>query len=737
MAPVQETCSRSMQRPEGEVGRRSGRKRRRKRRREAKGWSDLVSTLNQPSKCCETSANPAGAAEKSRENSLEVKENREVIGIRDFFSRYQPSAVCAASSKHEQRNPPFLFGKGWLCFQKRPCCKTSAWTESQRNAVAQLNRLRPGLQYDVESKSGPLHSPVFSVGVEVDGFHFEGQGASKKQAKMRAAELALQSLIQSPNVSQTHTVMENFDFTADSFRAEFEPSLLENCNVLHNKTTKTEMFPNVKKNRKTHNFTLDLVSSASPKRQLNPVALLNELRPGLRYLCQVERVHGTPVRNFIMVVKLEGKVFEGCAHSKNQAKIQAAAAALQALYSMNLEPERKLISLHGGRTKCQLPQFFAESIYHLVREKYLQLSEGCSSSSHGRHKALAGIVMTRGFDLRSAQVVSLATGTKCLDSDRLSEDGWTLRDCHAEVLSRRALVRFFYSQLELLLCERTEGQDPSIFVPDKDSTRRFRLWEGIRFHMYVSLSPCGDARLNCPYETAPAYPSRRFRCHLRMKVNGGEGTLPLVSTRTNQKWTGVSPGQHVCMASMSCTDKIAKWSVAGLQGALLSHLVEPIYLHSLTVGRLSHTGHLGRAVTRRLARVKHLPSLYRRQQLLLGCLSSREVRPAGRAGDVCVNWSSGERTLEEISSFTGRSKDSGNASRISRRFLFSCWLRLENKLNTPVSGPGATTATYPASKMAAGRYQKAMQQFSNALQDAGLGLWPRKPQKVGYISVNV
>uniref|UniRef100_A0A3B3U3C6 Adenosine deaminase RNA specific B2 (inactive) n=1 Tax=Poecilia latipinna TaxID=48699 RepID=A0A3B3U3C6_9TELE len=592
------------------------------------------------------------------ETSLEVKENREVIGISDFFSRYQPSAVCAASSKHEQRNPPFLFGKG-------------PWTESQRNAVVQLNQLRPGLQYEVVSKRGPLHAPLFSVGVEVDGFHFEGQGASKKQARMKAAELALQSFIQFPNFSQTHTVKETFDFTADSFLAEFEPSLLENCDFLHNKTAKTEMFPNVNKNRKTHHFTLDLVSSASPKRQLNPVAMLNELRPGLRYLCQVERVHGTPVRNFIMVVRLEGKVFEGCAHSKNQAKIQAAAAALQALYCMNLEPERKLISLHGGRTKCQLPQ--VESIYRLVREKYSQLSDGCSSSSHGRHKVLAGIVMTRGFDLGSAQVVSLATGTKCLDSDRLKEDGWTLRDCHAEVLSRRALVRFFYSQLELLLWSNQ-------FSSYKDSTNRFRLQEGIRFHMYVSLSPCGDARLNyhlaLNWFSSLSDPSRRFRCHLRMKVNGGEGTLPLVSTRTNQKWAGVSLGQHVCMASMSCTDKIAKWSVVGLQGALLSHLVEPIYLHSLTVGRLSHTGHLGRAVTRRLARVKHLPSLYRRQQL------STEVCPAGRTGDVCVNWSFGERTLEEINISTGRSKDSGSVSRICRRFLFSCWLRLENKVIT-------------------------------------------------------
>uniref|UniRef100_A0A3P9Q7L2 Adenosine deaminase RNA specific B2 (inactive) n=1 Tax=Poecilia reticulata TaxID=8081 RepID=A0A3P9Q7L2_POERE len=640
------------------------------------------------------------------ETSLEVKENRELIGISDFFSRYQPSA----------RNPPFLFGKGRLCFQKQ----TSAWTESERNAVVQLNQLRPGLRYEVVSKSGPLHAPVFSVGVEVDGFHFEGQGASKKQARSRAAELALQSFIQFPDFSQTHTVKENFDFTADSFLAEFEPLLLENCDFLHNKTAKTEMFPNVNENRKTHNFTLDLISSASPKRHLSPVAMLNELRPGLRYLCQVERVHGTPLRNFIMVVRLEGKVFEGCARSKNQAKIQAAAAALQALYSMNLEPERKLISLHGAVTLLLL-QFFAESIYGLVREKYSQLSDGCSSSSHGRHKVLAGIVMTRGFDLGSAQVVSLATGTKCLDSDRLNEDGWTLRDCHAEVLSRRALVRFFYSQLELLLWSNQENMQTPY------STHRFRLQEGIRFHMYVSLSPCGDARLNF-MSAVDENIFRRFRCHLRMKVNGGEGTLPLVSTRTNQKWAGVSLDQHVSMASMSCTDKIAKWSVVGLQGALLSHLVEPIYLHSLTVGRLSHTGHLGRAVTRRLARVKHLPSLYRRQQL------SREVCPAGRAGDVCVNWSFGEQTLEEINISTGRSKDSGSASRICRRFLFNCWLRLENKVITETT---AVSLNEHLSDMAARRYQRAMQQFSNALQDAGLGLWPRKPQKVGYVSVNV
>ncbi|KAM4729122.1 double-stranded RNA-specific editase B2-like [Anableps anableps] len=745
MAPVHGTSSRSMERSDGDVSRRSKRKRR--RRSKAKGWSDLVSTLNRPFEHCDTAETSADkTAEKSRKTSLDVKENQDVkiIGRSDFLRKYQPSTFCAAPPKHNQtvlqRNQLFLEGKGRSCFQKLSCYKRSAWTVSQKNPLVQLNELRPGLQYEIVSESGPLHAPVFSVGVEVNGFHFEGRGTTKKQAKMRAAELALQSFIQFPDFSQTHTVMENLDFTADAFLTEFEPSPFENRGFLHCNTTKTEVFSNICKNRTTCHFTFDQISSTSLKKQpellkhLNPVVLLSELQPGLRYQCQVEKVHGTPVRNFIMVVRLEGKVFEGCAHSKRQAKAQVAAAALKSLYNLNLGPERKLIALQGSRAKCQLPQFFAESIYHLVREKYSQLADGCSSSSDGRHKALAGIVMTRGFDLRSAQVVSLATGTKCLDSDRLNEDGWTLRDCHAEVLSRRALVHFFYTQLELLLCKRAEGEDQSIFVPDKVSTHRFRLREGVRFHMYVSLSPCGDARLNCPYETTSAYPSRRFRCQLRVKVNGGEGTLPVISQGTNQKWASVSLGQPVCMTSMSCTDKIAKWSVVGLQGALLSHLVEPIYLHSLTVGRLSHTGHLGRAMTRRLAPVKHLPSLYRRQQLLLGCLSSREV---GKASNVCVNWSFSERTLEEVSTSTGRRKDSGTPSRICRSFLFSCWLRLENKLNTPVSGPEATAAAYPASKMVAGHYQRAVQQFSNALQDAGLGLWPRKPQKLSHFGVSV
>lgn len=56
-----------------------------------------------------------------------------------------------------------------------------------------------------------------------------------------------------------------------------------------------------------------------------------------------------------------------------------------------------------------------------------------------------------GLDIRQAQVVVVSSGTKCISGEYLSDQGLVVNDGHAEVLARRALLLFLYTQLQLHL----------------------------------------------------------------------------------------------------------------------------------------------------------------------------------------------------------------------------------------------------------------------------------------------
>ena len=88
--------------------------------------------------------------------------------------------------------------------------------------------------------------------------------------------------------------------------------------------------------------------------------------------------------------------------------------------------------------------------------------------------------------------ICITTGTKCMNSNRLTRNGQMVNDCHAEISACRCLLRYCYEQLNFAL---NENSQESIFTK-VDHTNRYKLKTSITFHLYISPAPCsGDSRI--------------------------------------------------------------------------------------------------------------------------------------------------------------------------------------------------------------------------------------------------
>ncbi|XP_036093990.1 double-stranded RNA-specific editase 1 isoform X3 [Rousettus aegyptiacus] len=620
-----------------------------------------------------------------------------------------------------------------------------------KNALMQLNEIRPGLQYALLSQTGPVHAPLFVVAVEVNGQAFEGAGPTKKKAKLHAAEKALRSFVQFPNASEAHLAMgrglpANTDFTSD--QADFPDALF---NGFETPDRAEAPFCVGSNGDDSFSSSGDLSLSASPvpaslvqpplpvptpfppPSGKNPVMILNELRPGLKYdfLSESGESHA---KNFVMSVVVDGQFFEGSGRNKKLAKARAAQSALAAVFNLHLDqtPSRQPIPSEG--LQLHLPQVLADAVARLVLDKFADLTDNFSSP-HARRKVLAGIVMTTGTDVKDAKVISVSTGTKCINGEYMSDRGLALNDCHAEIVARRSLLRFLYAQLELCLSGK-DDQKRSIF--QKSERGGFRLKESVQFHLYISTSPCGDARIFSPHEPvleepADRHPNRKARGQLRTKIESGEGTIPVRSNASIQTWDGVLQGER--LLTMSCSDKMARWNVVGVQGSLLSVFVEPIYFSSIILGSLYHGDHLSRAMYQRVSNIEDLPPLYALNKPLLSGISNAEARQPGKAPNFSVNWTVGDSAIEVINATTGKD-ELGRASRLCKHALYCRWMRVHGKvpagsLRAKISRPNM----YHESKLVAREYQAAKACLFRAFVKAGLGAWVEKPAEQDQFSL--
>ncbi|XP_037357217.1 double-stranded RNA-specific adenosine deaminase isoform X1 [Talpa occidentalis] len=595
-----------------------------------------------------------------------------------------------------------------------------------------VHKLGSSCEFRLLSREGPAHDPKFQYCVAVGTHTFPTASApSKKVAKQMAAEEAMKAL-QGEATNSTSSDEQPGSTSSESF------DNLES--VMPNKVRRIG----------------ELVRYLNT----NPVGGLLEYARSHGFAAEFKLVDqsGPPHEpKFVYQAKVGGRWFPAvCAHSKKQGKQEAADAALRVLIGENEKAERMgftevtpvtgaslrrtmlLLSRSPEAKPKTLPltgSTFHDQIAMLSHRCFNALTNSFQPSLLGR-KILAAIIMKKDSEDMGV-VVSLGTGNRCVKGDSLSLKGETVNDCHAEIISRRGFIRFLYS--ELMKYNPQTAKD-SIFEPAKGG-EKLQIKKTVSFHLYISTAPCGDGALfdkSCSDRAVESTDSRHYpvfenpkQGKLRTKVENGEGTIPVESSDIVPTWDGIRLGER--LRTMSCSDKILRWNVLGLQGALLTHFLQPVYLKSVTLGYLFSQGHLTRAICCRVTRdgnsfqdgLRH-PFVVNHPKV--GRVSVYDSkRQSGKTKETSVNWCLADGYDLEILDGTRGTVDGprNELSRVSKKNIFL----LFKKLCSFRYRRDLLKLSYGEAKKAARDYEIAKNYFKKSLKDMGYGNWISKPQE--------
>eukprot|EP00520_Triparma_pacifica_P012945 CAMPEP_0118657874 /NCGR_PEP_ID=MMETSP0785-20121206/14258_1 /TAXON_ID=91992 /ORGANISM="Bolidomonas pacifica, Strain CCMP 1866" /LENGTH=396 /DNA_ID=CAMNT_0006550835 /DNA_START=106 /DNA_END=1293 /DNA_ORIENTATION=+ len=193
-------------------------------------------------------------------------------------------------------------------------------------------------------------------------------------------------------------------------------------------------------------------------------------------------------------------------------------------------------------------------------------------------------------------VVSLATGSKCVGPKMINTEprGYVLHDCHAEVLAKRAFT--------LALLEEMKSGAGRLLV-HSSSISSPSLRPGLKFHLYVTESPCGDAAIyNVDGESTPTFTGAKA-IGTASSSTSSTSTMSTTTTTTTTTCTPIPVREPESQAlsrfrlksgrsniptpyrslSHCCSDKILRWSILGLGGSLVQSISPPPLLSSVVV----------------------------------------------------------------------------------------------------------------------------------------------------------